>query len=105
MSRDYVQVLEGSYRIAHTRVSLDSVVYAYHRGDSPEGIQRSFPALTLEEVYGALAFYLSHKAEVDKYLAEGEQEFAELERSSREQHVEWYERLKRIREETLTSQS
>ncbi len=71
MAKEYVTVQEGTYRIDGTRVSLDSVVYAYRRGASPESIQRSFLSLTLEQVHGALAFYLSHKQNVDKYLIEG----------------------------------
>ena len=61
-----------AYRITGTRVSLDSVVYAWRRGESPEGIIDSFPALTLEQVYGALAFYLANQEEIDEYLREGE---------------------------------
>ena len=47
MAKDYVEQLNGGYYIANTRVSLDSVVYAYLRGESPEGIAESFPALSL----------------------------------------------------------
>ena len=105
MSRDYVQLEDGTYRIAATRVSLDSVVYAYRRGASPESIQRSFPSLTLEQVHGALAFYLSHQSEIDSYLVRGEKEFEELQKASHEKHSDWYEKLRRAREETLTSPS
>jgi len=80
-------------------------VYAYRRGASPESIQRSFPSLTLEEVHGTLAFYLSHQTEVDSHLVQGEKEFQELQETSREAHSDWYEKLRRAREETLTSQS
>ncbi|MDX6530266.1 MAG: hypothetical protein QOH41_2556 [Blastocatellia bacterium] len=76
MSTEYIEQRDGAYRIGGTRVSLDSVVYADHRGASPESIQRSFPSLTLEQVHGALAFYLSHQTEVDSYLGQGEKEFA-----------------------------
>jgi len=52
MNNQYVTKLEnGAYQVAGTRVSLDSVVYAYWRGESPEGIVDSFPTLTLEQVY------------------------------------------------------
>lgn len=105
MTNEYIEQQEGSYQIAGTRVSLDSVVYAYRRGASPESIQRSFPSLTLEQVHGALAFYLSHKAEVDKSVAEGEEEFEKLQQASHATHPDWYEKLRRAREETLTSQS
>ena len=105
MSTEYVEQQDGAYRIGGTRVSLDSVVYAYRRGASPESIQRSFPSLTLEQVHGALAFYLSHQTEVDGYLVLGEKGFEELQGASHEAHSDWYEKLRRAREESLTSQS
>lgn len=105
MTTNYVELHDGAYRIGGTRVSLDSVVYAYRRGASPESIQRSFPSLTLEQVHGALAFYLSHQAEVDKYLVQSEKEFEELAETAHETHSDWYEKLRRARDEILTSQS
>jgi uncharacterized protein (DUF433 family) len=56
MSKGYVTKINGAYRITGTRVSLDSVVYAWHKGLSPESILDDFPALTLERIYGAIAF-------------------------------------------------
>jgi uncharacterized protein (DUF433 family) len=105
MSKEYVTLHDGVYRIGGTRVSLDSVVYAYRRGASPESIQRSFPSLSLEQVHGALAFYLSHRAEIDKYLVEGEEEFEKVRQASHEKHPDWYEKLRRVREEMLTTRS
>jgi uncharacterized protein (DUF433 family) len=66
MSKEYVAQYEGKYRIAETRVSLDSVVYAFRRGASPESIQRSYPSLTLEQICGAITFYLSHQEDIDQ---------------------------------------
>jgi uncharacterized protein (DUF433 family) len=51
--------------IAGTRVSLDSVVYAFLRGESPEGIAESYPALTVEQIFGLLAFYLANRDRID----------------------------------------
>ena len=45
MSKDYVTQTNGAYRIAGTRVSLDSVVYAWLNGLSPESIVDSYPTL------------------------------------------------------------
>ena len=78
MSREYVVRESGAYRIAGTRVSLDSVVYGWLEGLSPEAIVDSFPLLKLEEVLGALAFYLEHKEEAEDYLRQGEAEFETL---------------------------
>jgi uncharacterized protein (DUF433 family) len=58
----------GVLRVAATRVMLDSIVAAFHEGCSPETIHQQYPALSLEEVYGALTYYLSHVEEVDAYL-------------------------------------
>ena len=44
----YIQDLDGALRIADTRVSLDSVVYSFREGLSPESIVEDFPALNLE---------------------------------------------------------
>jgi len=105
MSQKYVEQQDGAYRIVGTRVSLDSVVYQFQNGASPESIQRCFSALTLEQVYGAIAFYLSDKQKIDEYLIEGDKEFEKLRIASRAANPELYEKLERARKETLTSQS
>ena len=51
------------------RVSLDSIVYAFLGGQTAEAIAQAFPVLTLEQVYGALTFYLAHRQDVDAYLS------------------------------------
>lgn len=102
MSKEYVEQVDGAYRVAGTRVSLDSVVYAFRRGASPESIQRSFPLLTLEQVYGAVAYYLAHQEEVDCYLLAGEEEFGRLRQAAREAHPDWHEKLERARKEAPT---
>jgi uncharacterized protein (DUF433 family) len=105
MSKEYVEQQDSAYRIAGTRVSLDSVVYAFRRGASPESIQRSFTTLSLEQIYGAIAFYLAHQEEVDQYLLAEEAEFERLRAASRAAHPEIYERLERVRKEALTRRS
>ena len=75
MKKDYVEKREGGYWVADTRVSLDSLVYDFNRGATPESIRQSFSVLTLEEVYGALTFYLANQAMIDTFLAESEIQF------------------------------
>ena len=67
-AKSYVEYRNDAYSIAETRISLDSVVYAFRNGLSPESIVQSFPLLTLEQVYGAIAFYLANRVEIDSYL-------------------------------------
>ena len=83
MSNSYItRTPEGSYRVAGTRVSLDSVIHAWWDGRLPEAIVADFPSLSLEQVHGAIAYYLGHRIEVDRYLAEQDKRWAEFQRES-----------------------
>jgi hypothetical protein len=56
-------------------------------------IADSFPALNLEQVYGAIAYYLANRIAVDKCLAAGKAEFARLRAESRQQHPSLHAKL------------
>ena len=104
-SKEYIEEREGAYRISGTRVSLDSVVYAFLRGSSPESIVRSFPTLNLEQVYGAITFYLAHESEVDAYLKEGEARFEDMRQASRSANPLLYKKLEEARQKLTTKRS
>lgn len=104
MGTEYVELKEGAYRVGGTRVSLDSVVYEFQSGTSPECIQKSYPTLTLEQVYGAIAYYLANQDSIDQYLNEGEKEFEKFEQASREKYPEWYEKMEKARKEPMPFQ-
>jgi uncharacterized protein (DUF433 family) len=93
MAKDYVDERNGGYYVAGTRVSLDSVVYAFLRGESPEGIVDSFPVLNLEQIFGALAFYMANREMVDEYLRKGEEEFNRLREEARKNRPAFYAKL------------
>lgn len=92
--KQYIQQREQGYWIAGTRISLDSVVYAFLNGESPENIAQNFPLLSLEQVYGAIAFYLANRELIDAYLKEAEAEFEKLQQSLRNKNPLLYEKLK-----------
>jgi uncharacterized protein (DUF433 family) len=97
MKTEYVKKIEGAYRVGETRVSLDSLVFLFREGMSVESMVDSYPALTLEQVHGALAFYLANQKEIDAYLIEG-QRAAELQhRQSRQTNAELIAKLQRAR--------
>ena len=58
----------GVLRVAGTRVSLDSVVYAFDEGATPEEIAQDFPTLDLAAIYSVLGYYLQNRDEVKEYL-------------------------------------
>ena len=75
MAKEYIEQRNGAYYVLGTRVSLDSVVCAFLRGESAERIAESFPALGLEQVYGAIAFHLGKRPTIDAYLEAGKGDF------------------------------
>ncbi len=64
---------DGTIRIRGSRVTLDSVINEFRQGATAEQIQDDFPSLTLREVYGAIAYYLEHTEDIERYLHEQEQ--------------------------------
>jgi uncharacterized protein (DUF433 family) len=93
VAKDYVEEHSGAYFIAETRVSLDSVVHGFLRGESPEGIAESFPALTLEQILGSLAFYLANRDKIDQYLRQGSEDFERLRQRAHQNNPGLYARL------------
>lgn len=59
---------EGLWRVAGTRVSVDSIVHAFSGGATPEQIVQDYEALTLAQVYGVVHYYLTHRTAVSAYL-------------------------------------
>ena len=99
MKDKYITKLDnGAYRIADTRVSLDSVVYSFLDGETAETIVRHFPVLRLEQVYGAIAFYLANREAINEYLRQGDIEFEKLSRTWHEQNRSLYTKLEQARQ-------
>lgn len=103
MKREYVEQRDRGYWITGSRVSLDSVVYAFLRGASPEAIARSFPLVSLEDVYGAITFYLGHQPELDAYLRQSESEFDALRQKARQANPLLFKKLEEARRQTQES--
>ncbi|HLE68842.1 MAG TPA: DUF433 domain-containing protein [Vicinamibacteria bacterium] len=90
---DYVEQVKGAYRIRGSRVSLDSIVYAFLSGQTAESIAQSFPTLDLEQVYGAIAFYLSRREEIDSYLSRTRRDFESKREQARQSDPTFYQKL------------
>lgn len=103
MNKQYVEKRDGGYWLVGSRVSLDSIVYAFLGGQSAEGIAQSFPALSLEQVYGAIAFYLSSRADIDLYLAQTNREYEKMRQAARDADPMFYQKLADARRTGQTS--
>jgi len=103
MTKEYIEERDGNYYVAGTRISLDSVVHAFRRGESPETICQNLELLRLEEVYGSVAYYLANQADIDAYLSRQNEKWAEGKRTAEPLPAEIRERLIRARDELHTA--
>lgn len=74
----------GVLRVGATRVTLDTVVGCFNVGASAEDIQMRFPSLSLSDIYAVVSYYLTHRAEIDAYLAQRKSKADEWESVARE---------------------
>lgn len=75
-------VCGGDPVIRGTRFPVRSVVvYVLRMGMTPEEMVREWHHLTLAQVYGALAYYYDHKAEVDRSIRANERALKRLSRA------------------------
>ena len=70
MHIEYIERRKEGFYLIGSRVPIDRVIWEYRNGEEPETIQAHYPTLTLEQVNGAISFYLDHKEEVDQVIAE-----------------------------------
>ena len=61
MNREFVERRDGSLYLTGSRVPLAHLVREFQHGELPEAIRSHYPTLTLEQVYGAITFYLGMK--------------------------------------------
>ena len=73
MDRSYVERREAGFYLSGSRVPLDNIVREYGNGEPPEAIRSHYPTLSLEQVYGAITYYLAHQQEVERVMREREQ--------------------------------
>ena len=70
MIRDFIERRKTGFYIVGSRVPIDRIVWDYRNGEDSDGIQSHYPTLSLDQVNGAIAFYLSHKDEVEQVMEE-----------------------------------
>ena len=96
----YVEQRDGGYMVSGTRISLDSIIYGFLSGQSAESIAQAFPLLALEQVYGAIAFYLAHRDELDNYLQARRRDFEAKRDAARDADPMFYQKLNDAKKHT-----
>jgi uncharacterized protein (DUF433 family) len=98
MVKEFVERRNGSFYLIGSRVPLAHIVRQFQNGEPPEAIRLHYPTLNLEQVYGAITFYLGNKEAVENDIVEREREEDEFEKT----HAfppELKEKLDRARQE------
>ena len=97
-TNEYVELHNGGYYVAGTRIGLDVVTYDFQRGRSAEAIFEAYPSIgSLAKVYGAITFILEHPAEVEAYMKDQERVVEEIQ-TRHPMPAEMIERFERAQE-------
>ncbi len=78
-TNQYVEIRNGAYYVAGTRIGLDVIVYEFRDGRTADAIFDAYPSIgSLAKVYGVITFILEHPQEIEAYLAEQDRRFEEI---------------------------
>lgn len=101
----YIEIRNGGYYVAGTRIGLDVVVYDFRNGRSAEAIFEAYPAIgSLAKVYGAITFVLEHPGEIDAYL-EGQENRYDAFKALHPLRSDLIERFERVKTQRVLKQA
>lgn len=93
----------GAFRIGNTRITLDTIIARYQQGHTPEIIHNGFPTIPLNDIYAVIAYYLSHRQQLDEYLrqqeADAEQLRQEIESRLTPEQQDFNEKVRKLAQE------
>ena len=99
-TNEYVEIRNGGYYVAGTRIALDVIVSDFRDGRSADAIFEAYPGIgSLAKAYGAITFILEHPTEIEAYLGDQDRRYQEF----KTQHpltpdmLERFERAKTLR--------
>ncbi len=71
-------VCGGRIHIDGTRITVHRIVVLYKQGQSAEDIGRTYPHLSLGQIYTALAYYHANRDQIESELATDDGEYDRL---------------------------
>ena len=93
MAKEFVERRHDSFYLIGSRVPLAHIVRQFQNGEPPEAIRLHYPTLTLEQVYGAITFYLARRDEIDRYLEQRRRELDSARETARDSDPMFYQKL------------
>lgn len=99
-SMDYFDFVdEDMIRIKGHRLGIEHILAYYQEGYAPEQIAKEFPGLSLEIIYGTVAFYLANRIAIDTYLQRRYVSYEQAYQNWAKQPSPLVERLRAIRDQ------
>jgi uncharacterized protein (DUF433 family) len=77
---------QGTIRVKASRITLDTILAAFKKGETAEEISESFPTLDLADIYSIIAYYLHHQEQVEAYLGEQDSKSAQIRQKIEKQY-------------------
>lgn len=105
MAKEYIERREGSFYLIGSRVPLARIVYEFQNGAAPEAIRLDYPTLSLEQVYGAITFYLANKEDIEQDMTDRRRIEEEVIQAQPPLPPELQQKLEREREKMLSRRS
>lgn len=72
-------IVGGRPRIGGTRISVELIARYFKMGESPDDIILMYPNLKPAAVYDAISYYLDHQEEMEREMAELDEELKDIE--------------------------
>jgi uncharacterized protein (DUF433 family) len=104
MSKEFIERRVGSFYLIGSRVPFAHIVREFQRGESAEAIRSHYPVLSLEQVYGAITFYVGSREDVAADIAEREREEDNF-TATHPTHPEVKMKFERMRQQTVSRRS
>ena len=84
-------------RVKGHRVGIETILFDYLDGLTPEEIALRYPTLSLKEIYTTIAFYWRNQAEIDAYLHSIEAHEAKMRREQEQNPPDVVKRLRAMK--------
>jgi uncharacterized protein (DUF433 family) len=105
MAKEYIERREGSFYLVGSRVPLARIVFEFQNGAAPEAIRLDYLTLSLEQVYGAITFYLANKEEIEQDMTDRRRIEGEVIKAQPPLPPDLQQKLERAREQMLSRRS
>jgi uncharacterized protein (DUF433 family) len=100
----FIFLATNDIRIKNTRIGIETVLYDYiYRSRTPEEIAKTYPSLSLEQIYATVLYYLHNKQEIDGYMTNWLEWGHKMREEQKQNPLPTSDKLRQLRAERLTS--